>query len=121
MQTIGVMEVAARWQNLSKDHREFLDMVAVRGASYEEAAKRLNVQVGTIRSRLARARKDADPTREGSRGSKQELQVQQNREVGNKEEIIFPSQVWEGTCEPGVPSTLIGAAPISGPRGLPRR
>jgi RNA polymerase sigma-70 factor (ECF subfamily) len=56
IQTVEVMEVAARWQYLSKDHREILDMVAVRGASYEEAARQLNVPTGTIRSRLARAR-----------------------------------------------------------------
>ncbi|WP_342236386.1 RNA polymerase sigma factor [Inquilinus sp. OTU3971] len=56
MQTLEVMEVAARWQNLSKDHREILDMVAVWGASYEEAAEQLRIPMGTIRSRLARAR-----------------------------------------------------------------
>jgi RNA polymerase sigma-70 factor (ECF subfamily) len=56
METIEVMEVAARWQDLSKDHREILDMVAVWGASYEEAAAQLRIPVGTIRSRLARAR-----------------------------------------------------------------
>ncbi|HEY9344854.1 MAG TPA: RNA polymerase sigma factor [Inquilinus sp.] len=56
MQTVEVMEVAARWQNLSKDHREVLDVVAVWGASYEEAAEHFHVPTGTIRSRLARAR-----------------------------------------------------------------
>jgi RNA polymerase sigma-70 factor (ECF subfamily) len=56
LQTVEVMEVAARWQNLSKDHREILDMVAIWGASYEEAAEQLRIPTGTIRSRLARAR-----------------------------------------------------------------
>lgn len=56
MQTVEVTEVAARWQTLSKDHREIVAMVAVWGASYEEAAEQLRIPTGTIRSRLARAR-----------------------------------------------------------------
>jgi RNA polymerase sigma-70 factor (ECF subfamily) len=56
MQTIEVAEVAARWRSLSKDHRDVLSIVAVRGASYEEASVQLQIPLGTIRSRLARAR-----------------------------------------------------------------
>ncbi|HMG50735.1 MAG TPA: RNA polymerase sigma factor [Inquilinus sp.] len=56
MQTIEVTEVAARWRTLSKDHRDILSIVAVWGASYEEASVHLQIPMGTIRSRLARAR-----------------------------------------------------------------
>lgn len=55
-QAIEVRELGDRWPALSKDHRDVLRMVAVGGASYEEAAEHLRVPVGTIRSRLARAR-----------------------------------------------------------------
>lgn len=41
---------------LSEAHREVLVLVAWEGLSYEEVAVVLNVEVGTVRSRLARAR-----------------------------------------------------------------
>ena len=41
---------------LSVDHREVLVIVGVLGLSYEEAAGALDVPIGTVRSRLGRAR-----------------------------------------------------------------
>jgi len=41
---------------LSKEHREILVRVCVQGMSYEEVAELLEVPVGTVRSRLSRAR-----------------------------------------------------------------
>ena len=41
---------------LSKEHRETLMLVAVEGLSYSQTADILNVQKGTIMSRLSRAR-----------------------------------------------------------------
>lgn len=43
---------------LSEDRREALILTQVLGYTYEEAAKIAGVRVGTIRSRVARARKD---------------------------------------------------------------
>lgn len=43
-------------QRLSKEHRQILVMVCVRGMQYEEAAQALDLPVGTVRSRLSRAR-----------------------------------------------------------------
>lgn len=43
-------------EGLPEHFREVLLQVDIRGASYEEAARALNVKVGTIRSRLFRAR-----------------------------------------------------------------
>ncbi len=43
-------------QQLSKEHRQILVMVCVRGMQYEEAAQALELPVGTVRSRLSRAR-----------------------------------------------------------------
>lgn len=48
--------VSAAMQRLSKEHRQILVMVCVRGMQYEEAASTLSLPVGTIRSRLSRAR-----------------------------------------------------------------
>jgi RNA polymerase sigma-70 factor, ECF subfamily len=47
----------AFWQ-LGKDHREVLMLVGVSGLSYEEAAKVCNCAVGTIKSRVSRARQE---------------------------------------------------------------
>jgi RNA polymerase sigma-70 factor (ECF subfamily) len=41
---------------LSEEHREVLLLVAIEGLPYEEAASVLEVPVGTVRSRLSRAR-----------------------------------------------------------------
>ncbi|SDF49243.1 RNA polymerase sigma-70 factor, ECF subfamily [Limimonas halophila] len=49
-------EVARALDTLSAPHREILTLVVVEGWSYEEAGARLNVPVGTVRSRIARAR-----------------------------------------------------------------
>lgn len=51
-----VRHVAAAAARLTWEHREVLELVAWRGYTYREAAERLQVPVGTIRSRTSRAR-----------------------------------------------------------------
>jgi RNA polymerase sigma-70 factor (ECF subfamily) len=53
---INLLEVRDAYLNLSEEHREVLLLVAIEGLQYEEAAEILEVPVGTIRSRLSRAR-----------------------------------------------------------------
>lgn len=48
--------VSAAMGKLSQEHREILILVCVKGMRYEEAATQLKVPVGTVRSRLSRAR-----------------------------------------------------------------
>jgi RNA polymerase sigma-70 factor (ECF subfamily) len=48
--------VNAAMGRLSAEHREILVLVCIRGLRYEEAAERLSLPVGTVRSRLSRAR-----------------------------------------------------------------
>lgn len=43
-------------ERLSKEHREILTLVCIQGMHYEEVAEQLQVPVGTVRSRLSRAR-----------------------------------------------------------------
>ena len=50
------LELAAALALLPTDHREVVALVLVEGLSYSEAAELLEVPVGTITSRLARAR-----------------------------------------------------------------
>jgi RNA polymerase sigma-70 factor (ECF subfamily) len=53
---ISLLEVRDAYLNLSEEHREVLLLVAIEGLQYEEAAAILEIPVGTIRSRLSRAR-----------------------------------------------------------------
>jgi len=49
-------EIAAAMQNLSKEHRAVIVLTAVEGLPYDEAATVLGIPIGTLRSRLSRAR-----------------------------------------------------------------
>ncbi len=53
---MSLLEVRDAYLNLSEEHREVLLLVAIEGLQYEEAAGILQIPVGTIRSRLSRAR-----------------------------------------------------------------
>jgi len=55
---IEVRELERALSKLSGAHRDILLLVVVEGFSYEEAAGILGVPLGTVRSRLARARQD---------------------------------------------------------------
>lgn len=50
------LELAAALAALPPDHREVVALVLIEGMSYAEAAQLLEVPVGTVTSRLARAR-----------------------------------------------------------------
>ena len=52
----ATLELIDLLHHLSVDHREVLVIVGVLGLSYEEAASTLDVPIGTVRSRLGRAR-----------------------------------------------------------------
>ena len=52
----GLALVSEAMDLLPPDMAEALNLVSVEDLSYEEAAERLNVPVGTVRSRVSRAR-----------------------------------------------------------------
>lgn len=54
--TVMMKEVTKAMEYLSEDHRDILIMICAQGMKYEEAAEQLNIPVGTVRSRLSRAR-----------------------------------------------------------------
>ena len=56
-ETVVYFEQTARefWR-LSPAHREIITMIGINGMSYEQVAKVLGCPIGTVRSRLARAR-----------------------------------------------------------------
>ncbi len=51
-----VKAVGRAMEKLSDEHRDVLVMVCIKGMQYQEVADMLNVPVGTVRSRLSRAR-----------------------------------------------------------------
>jgi RNA polymerase sigma-70 factor, ECF subfamily len=53
---INLLEVRDAYLRLSQEHREVLLLVAIEGLRYEEAAAILKLPLGTVRSRLSRAR-----------------------------------------------------------------
>ncbi len=53
---VALAEVHRAYLSLSEEHREVLLLVAIEGLQYEEAAEILEVPLGTVRSRLSRAR-----------------------------------------------------------------
>ncbi len=52
----GMQDFYAATMRLSLEHRQILLLVGVEGLSYREVAAELGVPVGTVMSRLARAR-----------------------------------------------------------------
>jgi ATP/maltotriose-dependent transcriptional regulator MalT len=51
-------ELASAFGELSRDHQEVICLIAVEGMSYEDVAATLDVSVGTVKSRLSRARRE---------------------------------------------------------------
>jgi RNA polymerase sigma-70 factor (ECF subfamily) len=65
-ESLALTEVGRAYRQLSEEHREILMLVAIEGLAYEEAATTLGVAVGTVRSRLSRARAALRVQLEGS-------------------------------------------------------
>ena len=55
---LGAREVLDATQKLSEEHRSVLWLVVIEEFSYKEAAEILDVPIGTVMSRLHRARRD---------------------------------------------------------------
>lgn len=54
--TVELMEIGEAMGKISHDHREILMLVCVRGMQYAEVSEALQIPIGTVRSRLSRAR-----------------------------------------------------------------
>lgn len=55
-QRMALVEVNDAFLKLSEEHREILLLIGVEGMSYEDVSGILEIPLGTVRSRLARAR-----------------------------------------------------------------
>lgn len=63
---LTMQEVAAGMESLPPDQRVLLALVCIDGHSYKQAAEVLNVPIGTVMSRLARARRTLHAALEGT-------------------------------------------------------
>lgn len=54
--TVDLATVRESMKLLSREHREMLVLVCIKGMRYEEVSELLQIPVGTVRSRLSRAR-----------------------------------------------------------------
>ena len=57
--------VSRAMDKMSAEHKEILIMVCVKGMQYQEVAEALEIPVGTVRSRLSRARNQLIALMEG--------------------------------------------------------
>jgi RNA polymerase sigma-70 factor (ECF subfamily) len=65
----GLSEVRTAFLSLSQEHREVLLLVAMEGLQYDEAARILQMPIGTVRFRLSRAREALRRGLETGRGA----------------------------------------------------
>lgn len=63
---LELKQVGEAMSNLNHEHRTILSLVCVEGMGYEEASETLGIPVGTVRSRLSRAREQLRLTMEDS-------------------------------------------------------
>ena len=64
-----VAEVEEAMKHLSEDHRDVLVMVCIKGMQYQEVADAMGVPLGTVRSRLSRAREHLTALLDSHRGN----------------------------------------------------
>lgn len=65
---IELMQVEQAMEEISDEHREILIMVCVKGMRYNEVSEALQIPVGTVRSRLSRARESLQHAMETPKG-----------------------------------------------------
>jgi RNA polymerase sigma-70 factor (ECF subfamily) len=67
--TLSLNELSSAFGDLSLEHREVIHLIVLDGMSYEEAAELLDINIGTVKSRLSRARRDLKSRLDGDDGA----------------------------------------------------
>lgn len=87
---ITIKDVARNWRHLTDDQQLSMTLVAIEGRSYEEAATLVGVPLGTMKSRVARARQTllalmngevCSPTVDKNQDRNGRAQAQNNRPI----------------------------------------
>jgi RNA polymerase sigma factor (sigma-70 family) len=74
-----IRSIMERTSRLSRDQQDVVALCLLSGLSYEDAATALDVPIGTIRSRLARARDSLAELNPGSRHKRVDVELGQER------------------------------------------
>ena len=92
--TIVYFEQTARefWR-LSPAHREIITMIGINGMSYEQVAKVLGCPIGTVRSRLARARAELQSAIDGKDATRAAKAAKAAAKATAAEENEVPAKV----------------------------
>ncbi len=102
---IEMLELRSALQQLSREHKQILFLVAVEGRAYDDAAALLEIPVGTVRSRLFRARTALRLLLES--GARQAGRVPSNRDhsrwsAADGAVWMGPTDsVWRASSDPG--------------------
>jgi RNA polymerase sigma-70 factor (ECF subfamily) len=78
-----LLKVTEAMRSLSQEHRDILSLVCINGMRYEEVAQMLQIPVGTVRSRLSRARVQLQMLMEAPSPMAEEYARQQSDLVGS--------------------------------------
>lgn len=76
-----MQDVSSAMEQLSTEHREILVLVCVSGMQYAEVAESLNIPVGTVRSRLSRARESLQNIMDTPRVEAHVIEAHYNRQA----------------------------------------
>lgn len=68
--SVRLAQIQAAFQDLPEDQREALHLVAIEELSYQEAADVLNIPMGTLMSRISRARARLRNLEDGAEGDR---------------------------------------------------
>ena len=68
---VELAKVKEAMNELSEEHREVLLLICIQGMRYQDVAEMLDVPVGTVRSRLSRAREQLQALLDTPRGGKE--------------------------------------------------
>ena len=77
-------ETAREFWRLTPAHREIITMVGINGMSYEQVAQVLGCPIGTVRSRLARARAELQAAIDGREAAAAKPAAPQRRGAGER-------------------------------------
>lgn len=80
-QQFELSRIGEAMKELSPEHRKVLVLVCIKGLKYEEVARFLDIPVGTVRSRLARARESLQYVLENRSGKEQFVSSSHRRNV----------------------------------------
>lgn len=104
-QPLMIRDLQAAFEKLPESFQEVIILVAIEGMAYEEAAEVIGIPVGTVRSRLSRAREQLrraldEPAPASARRSRQRLPTVDLFRLAHAAGVVFPRPHGMGAAAP---------------------